>query len=346
MYLFSAASGGSISKLKDGKFTRFPNPPHVGPSYLARDGSIWTSLSGFLSQIKNDHVIRYDTTTGLPNRWISAITEDSVSMIIYLDRIGIRRFFNGRLKPYLLADGKEYSSTDYVSCFYMDRRGILWIGTTVGLVQIQNGRSTTFRTTDGLADDWIRSFYEDRQGHLWLGSPRGGLTHYRDGKFISYNTKKGLFTNEIYCVLIDNTNDVWISSPEGIGCIMREDIEEYEAGKTNVVYTQIFTTADGMRTDECFGSWQPSGWKAHDGRLWFATVKGAVMIDPKTFRRNEVPPPVYIEQFIADLQTVRLDQCEPLQPGTGKLEFHYTALSYLVPERVSFKYLLEGYDRA
>ena len=86
-------------------------------------------------------------------------------------------------------------------------------------------------------------------------------------------------------------------------------------------------------------------WKAHDGRLWFATAKGAVMIDPKKFKRNEIPPPVYIEQFIADMQTVPLNQFERLQPGRDKLEFHYTALSYLVPDRVFFKYQLEGYDR-
>ena len=344
MYLFSAAKGGSISKLKDGKLTRFPDSPPIGPSFLSRDGSIWTSSSGFLSQIKKDHVIRYDTNTGLPNKWISAITEDSISLIIYLDRIGIRRFIHGKLKPYLLADGKEYSSTEYVSCFYMDRKGILWIGSTAGLIKIQNGRSTTLRTTDGLADDWNRVFFEDRYGHLWIGSPRGGLTHYRDGKFISYNSKNGLFANVIYCVLVDDNDDVWISTARGIGCIIRKDVEEYEAGKTNVVHPQVFTAVDGMRTEECFGSWQPAGWKTHDGQLWFATIKGAVMVDPRSFRRNEVPPRVNIEQCISDLQAVPLDRFESLQPGKEKFEFHYTALSYLVPDRVFFKYILEGYD--
>ena len=344
IYIFSAASGGSISKLKDGKLTRFTAPPPVGPSYLARDGSIWTSQSGFLSQIKSEKVTSYDTTTGLPKRWISAITEDSISLIIYLDRLGIRRFIKGALKPYVLASGTEYSSTDYVSSFYMDRSGTLWIGTMNGLVKIQNGKSTTYRTSDGLADDWIRSFSEDRQGHLWLGSPRGGLTHYRDGKFIAYNSKNGLITNEIYCVLIDDKDDVWISSPKGIGNISRKDIQAYEEGKTNIVHLQVYTTADGMRTEECFGSWQPAGWKTRDGKLWFATMKGAVAIDPRKFKRNEVPPPIYIEQCISDMEAIPLNQFKPLLPGREKFEFHYTALSYLVPDRVLFKYFLEGYD--
>ena len=345
MYFLSAANGGSISILKEGKLTQIPNSPPVGPSFRARDGSIWTSLSGSLSQLKNDRFIRYDTATGLPNRWISAITEDSLSLVIYLDRIGVRRFIHGRLKPYLLANGQEYLSTDFVSCFYQDNEGTLWIGTSVGLVKIQNGKSTNFGTVDGMADSWVSSFFNDRHGSVWMGSPRGGVTHYRNGKFIAYTTKTGLFTNEIYCVLVDDRGDVWMSSPRGIGRMNQKDIEEYETDRMKTVPLQVFTTADGMRTDECFGGWQPSAWKAHDGRLWFATTKGTVMIDPETFRRNDIPPPIYIEQFIADTQTVHLDQFQSLRPGTEKLEFHYTALSYLVPDRVLFKYQLDGYDR-
>lgn len=345
IYLLSPGNEGSISILKEGKLTPIPNPPPVGPSFLSRDGSIWTAFNGCLSHIINEHVIRYDIAAGLPNKFISAITEDSLSLIVYLDRTGIRRFINGRLKPYLLANGQEYSSIDYVSCFYQDPRGMLWIGTSSGLVKIQNGKSVTYGMANGMADDWVSSFFSDRQGSVWMSSPRGGLTHYQNGKFFAYKTKTGLFINEINCVLVDDSGDVWMSSPRGIGRMNHNAIEEYEAGRENVVTSQIFTTADGMRTDECFSIWQPSAWKAQDGRLWFTTKKGAVMIDPKTFKRNTVPPPIYIEHFIVDMQTVQLDQMKPLQPGREKLEFHYTALSYLVPDRVFFKYKLEGYDR-
>jgi PAS domain S-box-containing protein len=100
-----------------------------------------------------------------------------------------------------------------------------------------------------------------------------------------------------------------------------------------------------MKTDECFGQWGPGGWKARDGRLWFATKKGAVMIDPNALRRNELPPPVLIEKVIADQEAVRALPILNLPPEKGNIEFHYTALSFLVPERVLFKYRLEGYDK-
>jgi hypothetical protein len=100
-----------------------------------------------------------------------------------------------------------------------------------------------------------------------------------------------------------------------------------------------------MKSDECFGEWQPAGWKTHDGNLWFATKKGAVMIDPSGISKNLFPPPVLIERFVVDQANLSMDESINLSPGAEKFEFHYTALSFLVPERILFKYKLEGYDR-
>jgi len=166
-----------------------------------------------------------------------------------------------------------------------------------------------------------------------------------NGKFTSYNTKIGLFTDEIYCVLVDDQGDLWLSSSIGIGHVYRQDIDNYDAGKSNTIHTEVYGTDDGMKTDECFGQWQPAAWKANDGHLWFATKMGAVMIDPKTFKRNELTPPVLIEKVVMDQQTYLPNQFDRLSPKKERFEFHYTALSFLVPDRVLFKVKLEGYDR-
>ena len=176
------------------------------------------------------------------------------------------------------------------------------------------------------------------QGSLWISSPHGGLTRYKEGKFSAYTAKSGLFTNEINCVLCDDGGDIWLSSRRGIGHIHRKNFDDYDSGRIKLLQTQVYTTADGMKTDECFGEWQPAGWKAHDGCLWFPTRKRAVKIDPKAFQRNEIPPPVLIEKVVVDEETVAdNEQHITLSPGKDKLEFHYTALSFLVPERVLFK---------
>jgi ligand-binding sensor domain-containing protein len=341
LYFLSDADG-CITRFKDGRFKKYFM--NVGPAYVARDSSLWIGQTSLLINIKNDRFQRYDQRTGLPLKWISAIAEDNKSLVLYLDGIGIRRFVHGRLQPYLLGNGQQYSSTEYVSCFYQEPSGAFWIGTSNGLVRIQDGTARNFRQEDGLAGHWVNSILDDRQGSVWFTSPSDGLTRYKDGIFTPFSIKDGLFTNEFYCVLCDDQGDLWLSSPRGIVYIKRKEIDDYQAGRIKSLYSQVFLTADGMKTDECFGEWQPAGWKTHDGCLWFATKKGAVKIDPKAFKENIFPPQVLIERIIVDQETMPVDQFTIFSPGKEKLEFHYTALSFLVPERVLFKYKLEGYD--
>jgi len=142
-------------------------------------------------------------------------------------------FVAGKLMPYLLKDGKPYTSLEYVACFYSQPNGTLWIGSTNGLVKIQNGSVTNYNQTDGLAGHWVSSILDDRQGNLWICSPSDGLTRYKDGKFTPFTIKDGLFTSEFYCVLCDDQGDLWLSSPRGIVYLNRKNIDDYQAGKVN-----------------------------------------------------------------------------------------------------------------
>ena len=342
VYFLSGVSA-SITRLHDGRMTRFSSP--AGPSYAARDGSLWVGQTGVLINIREGRTRRYDTTSGLPAKWISAITEDDRSLIVFLDHTGIRRFVGGHLEPYLLNDGIQYPSTEYVECFYQEPGGALWAGTTNGLVRFRNGESRVFGQGDGMTDNWVSSIVDDRRGSLWFSSAHGGLTRYRNGRFTAYTARNGLFTNEVYCVLADVQGDLWLGTSRGIGRVSRVDLDDFESGKIAAVRTQAFTMADGMKMDACFDEWQPVGVRAHDGRLWFATKGGAVMIDPAGIKRNEIIPPVLIDQIVVDQQPLAREEFISLPPGREKLEFHYTALSYVVPERVMFKYRLDGYDR-
>ncbi len=332
-----------VTRLKNNRFIKSISTLG-GSTFASRDGGLWIGR-GQLLYIKNDRIRRYDSHAGLPGKWISAITEDDKSIIIFLESLGLRRFINGKIEPYLMKDGKQYPSTEYVVCLCYQPNGDLWIGTTHGLVRIRDGESVGFGPKDGMAGNRNYSIFDDGKGSLWISSPFEGLTRYKDGKFTAYTVKDGLFNNELYNVLCDNDGDLWISSPTGIGHIKKQNIEDYDAGRVNSLQTQVYVTADGMKIDECFSDWQPAAWKTHDGCIWFATKKGPVMIDPGAFRKNELLPPILIERVVVDEQTTICNQPATFTPGSDKFEFHYTALSFLVPERVMFKYKLEGYDR-
>ncbi len=340
---FLSPEGSNVTQIKNGKATKYDIL--VGPAFAARDGSLWIGQNGMLNNIYHGLITHYGTSAGLPAKWISAITEDDKSLIIYVDHRGIFRFVDGKVMPYLMKNGKQYPSIEYVVCFYPERKGVMWVGTADSLVRIENGNITGYTIADGLAGNWVSSIYGDREGSLWISSPQGGVTRYKNGKFTPFDTKAGLFGDEIYCILGDDQGGIWLSSPSGIGYVQRQEFNDYADGRISKIHTTVYVTADGMKTDECFGEWQPAGWKTHDGRIWFATRKGAVMIDPKAFKQNLLKPPVLIERVVVDQKTIPADKFAALDPGADKFEIHYTALSFLVPERVLFKYRLEGYDK-
>src|SRR5205807_3804320 len=89
------------------------------------------------------------------------------------------------------------------------------------------------------------------------------------------------------------------------------------------------------------------GWKGKDGRLWFPTTRGVVVVDPNSIRENDSPPPVVVENVVADKKDLTSSSGSNnliIPPGKGDLEFHYTALSFRAPEKNRFKYKLEGVD--
>jgi signal transduction histidine kinase len=78
--------------------------------------------------------------------------------------------------------------------------------------------------------------------------------------------------------------------------------------------------------------------------MWFATIKGLAVIDPEHIPHNTKTPPIAIEQLFVDNQSIPLTQKVTLSPSSSRLDFYYTALSFIAPENVRFKYKLEGFD--
>ena len=111
-----------------------------------------------------------------------------------------------------------------------------------------------------------------------------------------------------------------------------------------------FGREDGLATEQCNGVAKPAGWKSRDGRLWFATIRGAVAVEPNV-RINDQVPPVVIGKVVVDQHVLRPNgvrqadtEALAISPGSGRIEIHYTALSLQAAEKNRFKYRLEGLD--
>ena len=214
-----------------------------------------------------------------------------------------------------------------------------------GINRFKDGKFTSFTGKDGLSNNIVTAIREDEDGSLWVGTNGGGLNRFRDLRFTSIEMKNGLYDDKIFQILEDRVHNLWMSSNRGIFSVSAQQLKDFTDGKIKSIKSVSYGTSDGMKSRECNGSFQPAGWQARDGRLWFPTMKGAVVIDPSNSKGATLPPQVRVEEVVIGKQYVAPGEVIRVPPGGGSLEFHYTGISLVAPKRVHFKYKLEGFDQ-
>jgi ligand-binding sensor domain-containing protein/signal transduction histidine kinase len=246
-----------------------------------------------------------------------------------------------------------------------DRAGNIWVGTRGdGLYRLTQGQCTRFTRQDGLNSDGILSLYQDAEGVLWIGTGRG-LNRMQGHKFASFTTRDGLADDVICFMTEDNRGQFWFGSGGGVFRVSKEELNRYTAGSSEKLHCFAYTKADGLPSLECSSGCQPAGCKTRDGRLWFPTVNGLAMVDPESVPFNPLPPSVVIEEVMIEgearnmlgLPAAHNNPADRLRaaagvksgvlripPGKQRFEFHFTGLSFTAPEKVKFKYRLEGLE--
>ena len=340
---------GGLFRYADGAFRHFTTKDGLANDVVlslaqTRDGDVWAgTLGGGLSRYRHGRFTRYSKAEGLTNDTVLALLEDRHGTLWAGTRSGgLHRFENGRFHAYTTADGLTSNDVRYL---LESADGGLWIGTRGGgLNRYRDGTFTALTQAQGLSSDLVLSLHEDATGTLWIGTFGGGLNRYRDGQFTRYTTQQGLPDDVVFQILEDARGQLWLSSNHGIARVSKQELEDVAAGRATTLRPTSYGLADGMRSNECNGAHQPAGWKARDGRLWFPTIRGIVAIAPEHVPVNATPPPVVLESLLVNGKPVDMAGDLQLPPGRQALEFRYTALSYLAPERVQFRHKLEGFD--
>jgi ligand-binding sensor domain-containing protein/signal transduction histidine kinase len=235
-----------------------------------------------------------------------------------------------------------------VSALVRDRDGTIWCGFAQGgLARLADGKLTFFRRKDGLASDAILSLFSDDDGSLWIGTADGGLNRFKDGRFSNLNMARGLADNTICHILDDGQGHYWLSTRHGLQRVAKEELNRCADGSIPSISGQTYNRSDGLPVVEFTGGRQAAGCRTMDGRLWFASSQGVLCVDPARIVPNPTLPPVIAETLLVDgkeLPLVAGAVLERLAPGHQRLEFWYTALSYVAPDKVQFKYRLDGLD--
>lgn len=341
--------GGGLNRLSDGAISVLTTKDglvHNDVWSILEDsgGDLWVgSAGGGISRLRGGRPFdRLTTKEGLSSDAVSAIYEDRQGRIwIGSQGGGVDRFEHGKIHKGAL--GPELAGT-LVSVLHEDRAGDLWIGTSgAGLFRSSAGSVTRFTTANGLGSDLVLSLHEDARGALWIATSGGGISLLQNNRISTFRAKDGLYDDLAYQILEDTRGYLWMSCNRGIYRVKKSDLEDFAAGRLKSFSSQAYGTADGLSSNECNGRIQPAGSRTRDGRLWFPTMDGLVIIDPEKLSSNTRPPPVLVEEVLVDKRPIASEAVVP--PGRKDIEIRYTALSFAAPSRVLFKYMLVGFDR-
>jgi len=305
---------------------------------VTRDGAIWSgSDKGFLSRIKDGRISIYGKQQSVPPR-ISALLEDHSGQLWvgFEEQDGLSRFLNGRFEHVHLA-GR-------VKALAEAPNGGLWIATYGnGVSRLQNGTVLTYTEKQGLSSNKAMSIYVDGEGTVWAGTAQAGLNRIKNARITKYSVQQGLFDSTVGAIVEDDYGYLWLTSTRGISRVKKQELDDFADGKTDFVHSTSYGEADGLRSAECSIGAQPAAWKAQDGTLWFATTRGLASIDPNRLRNDDVPPAVNLDGISYGGQPVRSGTAE-LKSGSGRLEFNFTAPSFISTLHERARYRLDGYD--
>jgi signal transduction histidine kinase len=225
-------------------------------------------------------------------------------------------------------------------------RGGLWLGFyDGGVAYLKDGQvRASYTAADGLGEGYIGHLRIDRDGGLWAAT-QGGLIRLKDGRVATLNSRNGLPCDAVNWSVEDDDHSLWLYADCDLLRIPQADIEAWTADSKHIVTPTVFDNSDGVRLLSVPNGYSPLVAKSSDGKLWFLPTDGVSVIDPRHLPVNNLPPLVHVEQVTADRKTYDAASYIRLPPHVRDLEIDYTALSFVAPEKVLFRYKLEGRDR-
>jgi signal transduction histidine kinase/ligand-binding sensor domain-containing protein len=344
----------------------------------SRDGSIWTGGDGALTNLRDGIVSCLRAGKGLPGSRVTSLLEDHAGRLWagIDDNLWVRE--NGTFRRIKKPDG---SAVGFVTGITEDTENKVWVTVTTPRRIIMRIEGLTVRQ-ESQEPYAPRKLAADPTGGIWVGLLNGDLAHIRDGKYETYhfahddaavvnqllplsdgsvlaattygmvawsegrqlylNATNGLPCEATNAMAFDGQGNLWLFMSCGLGQMMRADLQMWLRNPDSTVAIKSLDVLDGVFAGRAIFMGAAT---STDGRLWFANGDFVQTIDPAHIHRDTVPPPVHIEQVIADRKSYSPTGVVRLPALTRDLEIDYVGLSYSVPQKVLFRYRLEGRDR-
>jgi ligand-binding sensor domain-containing protein/AraC-like DNA-binding protein len=363
------AFDGKLFRCRDDELIeslQLPGLSGAGIFAIAQDaqGNLWLGTNGkgvFLK--KNNTYIQFTTGHGLADNVVTSIFRDgrdnlwfsTFSGVSFISAADIGGLSTGRKITIRSLTSMEGLTGNRVHTVHEDRNGDVWIAADKGITVLKDGKIDSENVRhylDGVSVTWI---YEDpyvstggsKEGEgdrvYWIATHGNGLKRLtlRDGLVTSidtYSTTDGMGSDFIYRFFEDQQGNFWMISDSGILRAAKNELARFSnrgadyKGPTDRINCTSLGIADGLKSLEFENEFsRNSAFQTGDGEIWFITRKGISIVNPAKAHINKIPPPVVIETVIHD-------------PRSRSRLFNFTAPTFISPEKVRFKYKLEGFD--
>jgi ligand-binding sensor domain-containing protein/signal transduction histidine kinase len=308
-----------------------------------RDGALWAGTTSGINRLRNGRVdASYSTSRGLPSAYIRALFFDHAGTLWAGTEKGLAVFAGGSFSA---PKNLPAELKGPIAAITEDRNGRVYVATEHdGLYYFQDGAAHEL-LQDGASIHDVDALYTDADGFLWIGTVGGGMRLLQNGKMTTFFVRDGMFDNEIYGIIRDDQDHLWMACSKGLFSVSRADLLEFAAGTRKKIVSTPYSPTDALRTIECRAGVQPGSAHMQDGRVWFSTIRGLYVFDPNHLQLKIPPPPVVIEDTTVNGERVDPSAIAAIPPGLKNLEFTYSGLTFLQPNRITFRYILEDFDK-
>jgi len=249
---------------------------------------------------------------------------------------GVSKYWDGHFTTYTTAGGLASNS---ISAISETRNGTMWFGTPNGLSSLSNGGWKTFTLQDGLPSASVNCLFEDPSGVLWIGTSKG-LASVNSGRIQVPRAPPEALRGQIYGIAIDKHGWLWIATSNHVMSVQPDHLA---AGTFEADDVREYGPPDGLGSIE--GVKRNSSVVADSlGQIWFSMSRGLSVVDPSHLTNSSVPAIAHVETISADGNSIDVGDSVRIPASLKKITFSYSGLSFAAPERIRFRYFLDGFD--
>ena len=357
-YFWFSISGKGIVRHKDGDIQTFNSDIHPALSRCTNfheldNGGVLIATEEGLLEYKNGKIKNVSKAYGFKPKvvvrdickskdgiWFSVINQG----LVFIDKKKNRRII-----------GKESHDllTDNISNIFIDSKKRLWFSHILGVSVLDGDKVINYDQSNGLSHNWVLQTCEDQLGRIWAATFSGGLCFWDDQRWTTIGTKDGLSSEITYSVLTDKEGNIWAGTQNGVDRISIDL-------SGNIDKIRNYDKYDGFTGIENNSA---SNYIDSEQNLWFGTINGAMVFNPVNDNVNITPPIIQLTEINLFFKKINwndnkyqnvssvispwfpIPQDLILTHDMHHLTFNFEALSYKSPEKVKYKWILEGLDK-